>query len=230
MNEQFKTNSIVLRRQSYGEADRIITFITPEYGKISAIVKGARRLQSKMAAGIELLSENELTLLKGRGELHTVISARQLASWDGLLDDYENLQVAYELVKLCEESTEEGEGQNLYDILCTALYGLNNKETHSAVVQVWYFMQLLRLHGQQPDLAQDKDAHKLVAGRVYHLDREHGVLEPIEGEGLDTDQIKLWRVCLTNDLGVVAGIGGVQAAAQKSLPACREFVHYRLSR
>lgn len=45
-----KTTGIVIARVSYGEADRIVTMLTPDHGKISLMVKGARRAK-KSASG-----------------------------------------------------------------------------------------------------------------------------------------------------------------------------------
>jgi len=60
-----KTKAIVLRRTNYGEADRIIQFITP-VGKISAIAKGVRREKSRLAGGIELFQFVRLFLWMAR--------------------------------------------------------------------------------------------------------------------------------------------------------------------
>jgi hypothetical protein len=43
-----QTESIVLSRRDYGEADRIVAFLSPKFGKISCLVKGARKPKSKI--------------------------------------------------------------------------------------------------------------------------------------------------------------------------------------
>lgn len=43
----FKTQAIIMRRHEYGEADRILTLLTPDYGKLRAIAKGARKLTDR---------------------------------------------------------------------------------------------------------------------------------------------------------------------------------------
>jgi DNA repair protein RecO (recombination protein O) len=229
MSEHIRVQAIVLRRQSYGEADRIITLLTPELGKVAAIVKGARRLESKLAGGIELLCENEISLLPGRKELFTVVSARQVENWENLLSDYERLETAYELIKLADTTTEDHEGQQTYASLRSALYALNDKSLSVPIIEIWYYLQLLRQHGQQPDLARAEGGIKLDAAKTYRLDMDHGVLvEADSPDTLNAEHIKLWRVCLTNDLEVVMGIGGVVAAATESLDTCRTFTRYRL--
>ena len=57
--KQSRTHGIVLTRVDYGEADRIITMLTPE-GKITLMVRGVRRIKSKLAGGVELFSVSEM--------------------------------------------------------------------------------------------------------------------------------------------------------------------------
>ena len=61
-NSRKKTLTIVLRRTDFGEADRILTLLTPE-GKKTAIARGVRKPKSKLAGGIELFSLNEVVLI-----------------------------------------------------------------------------------------------------------------------------------------------------------------------
>jgi len=41
-----KVEAIVLRHSDYGEADRMLTLYTREQGKLRAIAKGVRKMQS----------------------------------------------------------------------------------------------------------------------------------------------------------------------------------------
>jgi DNA repair protein RecO (recombination protein O) len=49
MNQQ-RTTAIVLTRVDYGEADRIVTVLTPDAGKLSLIAKGCAK-GKKQAGG-----------------------------------------------------------------------------------------------------------------------------------------------------------------------------------
>ena len=52
-----RTKAIVIRRTNYGEADRILQLLTPDYGKVSVMARGVRREKSKLAGGIELFAQ-----------------------------------------------------------------------------------------------------------------------------------------------------------------------------
>ena len=52
----FKTEGIIIKRRDYGEADRILTVMTREYGKLKIKAKGVRKITSRRSAHIELLN------------------------------------------------------------------------------------------------------------------------------------------------------------------------------
>ena len=70
-----RTQAIVLRRTNFGEADRILTLLTP-LGQRGAMARGARREKSKLAGGIELFGVSDVVLQQGKIDLATLTSAR----------------------------------------------------------------------------------------------------------------------------------------------------------
>ena len=70
-----RTKAIVLRRTNYGEADRVVQFITPD-GRISVMARGVRKQKSKLAGGIELFAVSDVVIGTGKGELGILTSAK----------------------------------------------------------------------------------------------------------------------------------------------------------
>ena len=60
-----RTEAIVLSRFDLGEADRVLTLITPGGGKLKAIAKGIRRPTSRLGGSLEPFAE--LTVVMARG-------------------------------------------------------------------------------------------------------------------------------------------------------------------
>ena len=58
--------AIVLKRIEYGEADRILTVLTKNHGKISVIAKGVRKPKSKLAGGIEIFCVNSISYVNSK--------------------------------------------------------------------------------------------------------------------------------------------------------------------
>jgi DNA repair protein RecO (recombination protein O) len=61
-----KARAIILRARNLGEADKIFTLLTVEYGKYEAIAKGVRRGKSRVAGKLEFGAEAFLLLHRGR--------------------------------------------------------------------------------------------------------------------------------------------------------------------
>ncbi|OPL09922.1 MAG: hypothetical protein AVO34_04380 [Firmicutes bacterium ML8_F2] len=62
----FKAEGLVLRTRVLGEADRLITLLTREEGKFEAVARGARRVKSKLAAGVDLFTHGRYTFHRGK--------------------------------------------------------------------------------------------------------------------------------------------------------------------
>ncbi|MDE2571013.1 MAG: DNA repair protein RecO [bacterium] len=62
----YRVHAIVLRGRNLSEADRILTLLTLERGKLDAVAKGVRRGTSRLSGRLELLSEVEAALHHGR--------------------------------------------------------------------------------------------------------------------------------------------------------------------
>ena len=62
----YKTPGIVLTRFDLGEADRVLTVLTPHEGKLKVIAKGVRKPTSRLGGSLEPFAELHLVLARGR--------------------------------------------------------------------------------------------------------------------------------------------------------------------
>ena len=68
----YKTEAVVLRSFRLGEADRVLHLYTLDRGRVGAVAKGVRKTKSRFGARLEPLSQIEVLLHQGGGELQTV--------------------------------------------------------------------------------------------------------------------------------------------------------------
>jgi DNA repair protein RecO (recombination protein O) len=94
MPGSLKTEAIVLRSIRYGEADRILHLYTPEYGRMGAIAKGARRSRSRFGARLEPFFRIKVVLHQGRGDLYTVTAVDTVDAHAGVRDSAAGLDAA----------------------------------------------------------------------------------------------------------------------------------------
>ena len=93
-----RTRAVVLRRTNYGEADRIVQFLTP-IGRRSVIARGVRREKSKLAGGIELFAVSDIVIGQGKGDLGVLTGARLVHFYRHIIEDYDRMQFGYEALK-----------------------------------------------------------------------------------------------------------------------------------
>lgn len=217
--KQLKTTAIVLRRVNYGEADRIITFITPDQGKVGAMAKGVRRSKSKMAGALEPFCEATVTLGQGKGELSLVLSARLEKFYGNILTDYDRLQFGYEAIKMIDRSTEDVVEAQFYLLLRQTFVYLDKPAIAHEVTELWFRMQLEQLLGRTPDLSHDAAGQPLDAATTYYYDvYERGLVVTPRGE-LTADHIKYLRLARDHSPAVLAQVEG----ANKLLAGCLAF-------
>lgn len=195
--KQLVTTGIVLTRTNYGEADRILTLLTPDYGKLHLVARGARRVKSKLAGGIELLSVSEITYAKGRGALGTLVSARLKKHYDHIVQDIDRTMATYELIKHLNKTTEDEVDVDYFALLQHAFEGLDDPTIPLALIKLWFNAQLMRLGGHVPNLHTDAQGQKLLAVGRYGFDVDHMVFTPAPDGRFDANHIKFLRLAFS---------------------------------
>jgi DNA repair protein RecO (recombination protein O) len=130
----YKAHAIVLRARNLGEADKIFTVFSREYGKLDAVAKGVRRPKSHTIGKLELGVEVALTLHRGRN-LEVIVSADILQSrWDAITQPaaFATAHLMIELVDaFCEPELAMPE---IYALLDGALRALGNLPEPRAMI------------------------------------------------------------------------------------------------
>jgi len=99
-----QTAAIVLQVRDYGEADRLVTFLTPERGRLTGIAKHAKRSRRRFAHCLEPLSRVEFFLSpRSSGGLEFIDKGELVQSFPGLRRDLSRLGAAALLAELAGE-------------------------------------------------------------------------------------------------------------------------------
>ncbi len=105
----YRDAAIVLRTHKLGEADRIVTLLGRNRGKIRAVAKGVRRTKSRFGARLEPGMVVDLQCYEGR-TLDTVTQAESLAAYGGeIARDYPAWTASSAMLETCDRLTDEGE-------------------------------------------------------------------------------------------------------------------------
>jgi DNA repair protein RecO (recombination protein O) len=111
----------VLSRIDFGEADRVVTIYSRQYGKQRVVVKGARRPLSRLGPHLEYFCRSQLMLAKGR-DLDVVTGAETVDAHLALRADLDAYGHASHMVELVNRLTEERqEAVIVYELLAGSL-------------------------------------------------------------------------------------------------------------
>ena len=146
----YKTEAIVLKHINLGEADRILTLYTPNFGKLRAVAKGVRKPQSRLAGHVELLTRSAMMIARGRN-LDIVTQGQIIDSFLPLRNDLWKTGCALYLAELVDSfSEEQDENYPLYRLFLDTLHRLESADVE---LTLRYFeIQLLNYLGYRPQL------------------------------------------------------------------------------
>lgn len=231
--KRYTTKGIILGRTDYGEADRILTFLTDDHGKIKAIAKGVRKAKAKLAGSVELFSLSDLTLISGRREIDTLMSARLIEHYGQIVKDSAKTQSAYSYLALIDKNSEPRTGPEYFNLLRQSLAALNQPAAGAELVDVWFGLQLLKLSGHSPNLQTGQDGQKLPVAQGYDFNLENMAFKPQASAKapFKAEHIKLFRLAIAAaSPGGLRRIEGIEALAQSALPLVQSMLkaHLRL--
>ena len=218
--KQLTTQAIVLSRTDFGEADRILTLLSPEYGKLRLMAKGVRRVKSKLAGGIELFSISDISFIKGRGDIGTLLSSRLRNHYGNIVKDIERTMLGYDLIKQLGKSIEDVPEPEYFELLQQTFEALDDASILLDLIRFWFEAQLIRLNGRSPNLQTDIHGEKLALGGQYNFDFEHMAFVRVTDTGHFTaDHIKVLRLVFSgNTASVLQRVGNVQSLMRDVLP------------
>lgn len=146
----YRDEAVVLRTHKLGEADRIVTMLSRQHGKIRAVAKGVRRTASKFGARLEPFMVADVQLYEGRS-LDIITQAETLASYGAVItSDYASYTAASAMVETADKVTDDGGSLQQYLLLVGALRSLARHEHGPSLTLDSYLLRSLSIAGWAP--------------------------------------------------------------------------------
>lgn len=147
----YRVTGIVLKRTDVGEADRLLTLLTAERGKLRAVAKGARKPSARKTGHVELFNSATFLMAVAR-DIDIVSQADTLEPFIRVRDDLDRLSYAYYFAELVDRFLEEGmEHREVYELMLNAMHWLETTR-HLGRTARYFEMQLLDALGYRPQL------------------------------------------------------------------------------
>lgn len=234
---RYTTEAIVLTRFDLGEADRVLTLITPTAGKLRVIAKGIRRTTSRIGGSLEPFAELTVALARGRTfDVVTQVSVEH--AWLQLRDSLEATATAWYLAELADRSLEERHAAEPVYALLRRAYELLDARMAPGRVARWFEMHLLDELGQRPEVDRCVECDRMLEAdeRFRWVPPLGGVLcERCPGPGhersdLSLDALKLLKAYQRLDIEAISELRLAATVERETEAALRDFVRGALER
>lgn len=125
-----ETEAVVLKIFDHGESDKIITFFTADFGKITAIAKGAKRSKKRFVGKLELFNHLHILFADNKvSSLMRIDEAELRNPFPTLRSNYRSFVCATLASELILNWTvEHDQDENIFHLLCWTYGKLTGKD------------------------------------------------------------------------------------------------------
>ena len=148
----YRDDAVVLRTHKLGEADRIITLLTREHGRVRAVAKGVRKTTSRWGSRLEPFTHVDLQLAEGRN-LDVVTQAETIDPFAaGLGRDYERYTAGSVMLETADRLVTEERQPSVQQflLLVGGLRAMTAGEHRPGQVLDSYLLRSLAVSGYAP--------------------------------------------------------------------------------
>ncbi|GAB4526947.1 MAG: DNA repair protein RecO [Anaerolineae bacterium] len=175
----FRTEAIILKRRDFGEADRLLTIITPEHGKRDVIAKGARKVLSTKTGHVEPFTLADMLIHRGR-ELDIAAQVEMLNPFVELREDLQRGAYGHYVAELMDRFVIDADEEldDAFALLKATLQHLCTDDDPRRVVR-YYEMHLLDIVGFRPELQECVLTHEdILPEDQFFSYAEGGIVSP----------------------------------------------------
>jgi len=149
----YKVEAVVLRHQPVGEADRVLTLFTREYGKMRVSARGVRKTTSRLAGRVQPFTHGRLLLARGR-TLDVVAQGDVVRAYAGLQQDLLRSAYAAYIVELVDRFLADRDRHpEVFDAVLDAFAVIEGADEDEAeVYALWFSLHLADSLGYRPEM------------------------------------------------------------------------------
>lgn len=145
-----KTRALVLGSRPLGERDRLLRLFSWEKGKLSAVAPGARKIKSKLAAGVDYFTCASFLLHAGKS-LYTVTQLEIELTFRNISLNIDDYTYGMYFCELLDKLVEEGEPHaSVFNLLLDCWRGLDGNGADREILARYYELRLLSMLGYRP--------------------------------------------------------------------------------
>lgn len=149
------TEALVLKNLNYRDSDRLYTLFTEQYGKVTAVARGVRKLSSKRSGNLDTLNLVNVRLSKDIKGFYTIEEVKTINSYKNVKKELSLLMKSYYLVEIIHRLVEEHHcDKALFDLVKKTLTLLTSPTLPAGLTVNYFEVRFLSLMGYELGLAK----------------------------------------------------------------------------
>jgi DNA repair protein RecO (recombination protein O) len=221
MDETKHGQAIILNRSAYRESDSLVIVYTKDFGKLSLVARGTKKINSKLAGHLEPISLADILIIKGKG-FDYIGSALTTNAFLNLKDNLNKIYYAGRIIKWFSRLVKEGQSdERLFFLLLRTLQVIDDyqdeeftKESGELFFSFFAFKLLAEL-GYKPEMYECLNCREkiepgknyfnlknggIVCGSCLEKERQTQIISAQEILTISDNCIKLMRFIMDNRL------------------------------
>ncbi len=176
----YRTKGFFLKEEERGEANRLFTVFTKDFGKLKVFGKAIRKIKSKLRAGTEIFSLSEIEFIQGKTH-KTLTDTVPIDRFKNIKEDPEKLKTAFQIAEALDSFLgEEEKDDEIWQLLTGTFQRLNDyslQTINCSLIYHYFFWNLVSILGYKPELYYCSVCQKkLFPQNLYFSSKEGGVI------------------------------------------------------
>lgn len=172
MAVHYRTQGFFIKKVERGEADRIFTIYTEDFGKLEVLGKAIRKIKSKLRGGTEPFYLSEVEFIQGKTH-KTLTDVISINNFPNIRNDLEKLRIAYQISEASDSLIKGQEpDQEIWELLNETFEKLDNWKLKSGNYQLiyhYFFWNLVSILGYQPELKNSSIYGKKINVDIFKI-------------------------------------------------------------
>lgn len=139
-----KIEGIIIHETPFKETSKILKVITKEYGVITLLAKGAKRLKSNLRSTTTLIHAN-FNIIYKKDKLSILTEVNPINNFKNIKKDIKKISYTSYILELTEQTLKQNNDKNIYNLLVSALNKIEenyNEQIITNIIELKYLYYL----------------------------------------------------------------------------------------
>lgn len=205
----YRTLGLVFKKEERGEADRLFTFYTKDFGRLEILGKAIRKASSKLRSGCDIFYLSNIEFIQGKTH-KTLTEAVLINRFENLRRNLKRLTIAHKISEVLDSLVRDQEKDEKIWLLISETFNQLNSPSllpdNYFLIYYFFIWNLFSFLGYKPELYHCSLCQKrLYPGRLYFVPSEGGAVCRLcfgkikKFKAVNDDFIKILRIILKKD-------------------------------